>query len=59
MTPDGLPYLGRVPGRERVVVAAGHNMLGVTLAPVTGRVIAGLISADDPGVDLAPFALDR
>lgn len=59
MTPDGLPYLGRVPGHERVVVAAGHNMIGLTLAPVTGRVVAGLVTADDPGIDLAPFALDR
>jgi D-amino-acid dehydrogenase len=59
MTPDGLPYLGRVPGHERVVVAAGHNMLGLTLAPVTGRAIAGLIMAADPGLDLSPFALDR
>ena len=59
MTPDGLPYLGRIPGHERVVVAAGHNMLGLTLAPVTGRVVAGLVTADDPGIDLTPFAIDR
>ncbi|HYJ61931.1 MAG TPA: FAD-dependent oxidoreductase [Actinomycetota bacterium] len=59
MTPDGLPYLGRVPGHDRVVVAAGHNMLGLTLAPVTGRIVAGLVVDDDPGVDLAPFAVGR
>jgi D-amino-acid dehydrogenase len=59
MTPDGLPYLGPVPDHPRVVVAAGHNMLGLTLAPVTGRVVAGLITAGDPGIDLTPFALDR
>jgi D-amino-acid dehydrogenase len=55
VTPDGLPYLGRVPGHENVVLAAGHNMLGLTLAPPTGRAIAGLVTADDPGIDLAPF----
>jgi D-amino-acid dehydrogenase len=59
MTPDGLPFLGRSPGHERVVVAAGHNMLGLTLAPVTGRAIAGLVIDDHPGVDLRPFAPDR
>jgi D-amino-acid dehydrogenase len=59
MTPDGLPFLGRCPGHERVVIAAGHNMLGLTLAPVTGRVIAGLVLEDDPGLDLRPFAPDR
>jgi len=59
MTPDGLPYIGPVPGHERVIVAAGHNMLGLTLAPVTGRVVAGLVTADDPGIDLTPFAVGR
>jgi D-amino-acid dehydrogenase len=59
MTPDGLPFLGPVPGHERVVVAAGHNMLGLTLAPVTGRVIAGLVAEGDPGMDLQPFSLSR
>ncbi len=55
VTPDGLPYLGRVPGHENVVVAAGHNMLGLTLAPPTGQAIAGLVTTEDPGIDLAPF----
>ncbi|HEX6844895.1 MAG TPA: FAD-dependent oxidoreductase [Actinomycetota bacterium] len=59
ITPDGLPFLGPVPDRPRVVVAAGHNMLGLTLAPVTGRAIAGLVTAGDPGIDVTPFAPDR
>jgi D-amino-acid dehydrogenase len=59
ITPDGLPFLGPVPGHERVIVAAGHNMLGVTLAPVTGRVVARLVTTGDAGLDLAPFAPAR
>lgn len=59
MTPDGLPFLGPIPGRPRVVVAAGHNMLGLTLAPVTGRAIANLVTSGDAGIDLRPFAVDR
>jgi len=59
MTPDGLPYIGALPGHPGVVVAAGHNMLGVTLAAATGRVVAGLVSAGDPGIDLAPFSPAR
>lgn len=55
VTPDGLPLLGPVPGHPRVVLATGHNMLGVTLGPVTGAVIAGLLVEGDPGVNLAPF----
>lgn len=64
MTADGMPLLGPVDGRPEVVVAAGHNMHGLSLAPVTGEVIADLI-AERPTVlggralDLAPFAVRR
>jgi D-amino-acid dehydrogenase len=59
MTPDGLPLIGPVPRHPRVLVASGHNMLGVTLAAATGRAVAGSVLRGDPGVDLAPFAPDR
>ncbi|MGH2842876.1 MAG: NAD(P)/FAD-dependent oxidoreductase, partial [Solirubrobacteraceae bacterium] len=56
MTPTGLPLIGRLPGAGPVFVAAGHNMLGVTLAPGTGRVLAELITTGVTETDLAPFA---
>jgi D-amino-acid dehydrogenase len=59
MTPDGLPILGPLAMHPRVVLATGHNMLGVTLGPVTGTVIADLVCGDGPGIDLSPFALTR
>ncbi len=59
ITPDGLPFLGPVPGHERVVVATGHNMLGLTLGPATGRAVASLLADGDAGIDLAPFAPAR
>lgn len=40
MSPDGLPYLGRFAAYSNLTVASGHAMLGVTLAPVTGRLVA-------------------
>jgi D-amino-acid dehydrogenase len=43
-TPDGLPVVGRHPRADRVVLATGHGMLGVTLGPLTGRLVAGLVS---------------
>ena len=36
-TPDGLPLIGEIPGQPGMYLATGHAMLGVTLAPATGR----------------------
>ncbi len=54
VTPDGLPVIGRVPGRDRVILATGHCMLGLSLAPITGRLVAQLASGAEPEIDLAP-----
>ena len=56
-TPDGLPLIGEIaPG---VVVASGHGMLGVTLAPATAALVAPLVLEGRAGPDLAPFAPQR
>jgi D-amino-acid dehydrogenase len=57
-TPDSLPLLGPVPGAPGLVVATGHGMLGVTLAPATGLAVAALVRGERPGW-VAPFAPDR
>jgi D-amino-acid dehydrogenase len=50
MTPDGLPAIGPLPGQSRIYLASGHNMLGLMLGPVTGRLIADLVTgARRPG----------
>ena len=46
-TPDSLPLLGRVPNAPGLVLATGHGMLGVTLAPATGAAVAGLLRGED------------
>ena len=53
MTWDSLPIVGWVPSLGNALLATGHNMLGLTLAPVTGRIIADLVSerASDLPVD--------
>lgn len=58
-TPDGLPLLGEVPGSEGIFVATGHGMLGVTLAPVTARLLAGLMLDGERAPELAPLRVDR
>jgi D-amino-acid dehydrogenase len=43
MVPDGLPVIGSAPGWSNLSVATGHAMLGVTLGPATGELIADAI----------------
>ncbi|HKD36646.1 MAG TPA: FAD-dependent oxidoreductase, partial [Pirellulales bacterium] len=59
MTPDSKPLVGRVPAFDNVYLAAGHSMLGVSMSPATGRLIAELISGETPHVDPAPYAVGR
>lgn len=56
VTPDGLPVIGRMPRHERVILATGHCMLGLMLAPVTGKLVAELAGGARSSIDLAPFA---
>lgn len=59
MTPDGLPLIGRVKGNARVVVAAGHNMLGLTLGPASAELAINAIGSNQlPGWS-APFDANR
>ena len=55
LTPDGLPMLGRAPGQDKLFIATGHAMLGVTLAPATGEAIAQLVTDPKAGSLFAPF----
>jgi D-amino-acid dehydrogenase len=57
MTYDGLPIIGRLPTLQNVLVAAGHNMLGLSMAPATGRLIAELVTGAVPHIDPAPYAV--
>lgn len=54
--PRSLPVIGRVPGAPNVVAAFGHGHLGLTLGPITGRLVAEIVDRRTPTIDLAPFA---
>lgn len=58
-SPDGLPYLGRTRAAENLVVATGHAMMGLSLAPVTGELAAQLVDREPPRFDLTLLAPDR
>lgn len=59
VTPDGLPVIGRVQGRDRVILATGHCMLGLSLGPVTGRLVAEIAGGEDPSIDLTALSPAR
>jgi glycine/D-amino acid oxidase-like deaminating enzyme len=58
-TPDGLPYIGAMPSRRGVWVAAGHEGLGVTTALATAEMFIDLFSGRVPRIDAAPYAPGR
>jgi D-amino-acid dehydrogenase len=58
-TPDGMPFVGRPRALDNVIVATGHAMLGVSLGPVTGKLVAQLVTGERPVLDLAPLDPDR
>ncbi len=58
-TPDSLPYLGRAGSYDNLSIACGHGHIGLGLAPVTGRLIAQLLSGHRPEMDLTPLRSDR
>jgi glycine/D-amino acid oxidase-like deaminating enzyme len=55
LSADGLPLLGRAPGRDDVFVAAGHGPWGVSLGPASARLVADLVLGRAAG---APPAFD-
>ncbi|MCA9045883.1 MAG: FAD-dependent oxidoreductase, partial [Planctomycetaceae bacterium] len=59
MTWDGKPYIDRSPRFENVWVAAGHNMLGISMGPSTGKLIAELLDGTPTHIDISPFRIGR
>lgn len=63
LTPDGKPLIGALPGADRVIVATGHNMLGLSLGPATGTLVADLVergpAAAVPAFDPMRFSRRR
>ncbi len=57
--PDSLPALGAVPGLRNLTAAFGHGHLGMTAAPMTGRIAAALVAGEPPNLDLTPYGLER
>jgi D-amino-acid dehydrogenase len=59
VSPDGLPYIGRFRKYANLSTACGHAMLGLTMAPISGLLIAEVLGGAKPSVDLGLLSPDR
>ena len=58
-TPDSLPVIGASPRAPAIVYAFGHGHLGLTLGPITGRLVADLVAGRSPMLDMTPYRAAR
>jgi D-amino-acid dehydrogenase len=58
-SPDGLPYIGRSKKFKNLVYATGHSMMGLSLAPATGRIISEIVSDQTSAMTLDAFNPER
>lgn len=58
-TPDMLPIIGPAPHHANMWFAFGHAHHGLTLGPITGRLIAEMMMGETPAVDVRPFRAQR
>jgi D-amino-acid dehydrogenase len=58
-SPDGMPYIGRSSRYPNLSIATGHAMMGLSLAPVTGKLMAEIISGEKPFIDISQLNPER
>lgn len=59
VSPDGMPYIGRTQRWENLTIATGHAMMGLSLAPATGKIVADVLCGEKPPVALDLMSPDR
>src|SRR5687768_15962179 len=52
-SPDGLPYLGRTAKFSNMVVATGNAMMGLSLGPISGELMAEVLSGEKPSIEMS------
>lgn len=58
-SPDGMPYLGRTAKFSNLTIATGHAMMGLSLGPITGKLVSEIISGEKSSLDLTLLNPDR
>lgn len=59
MTPDGMPVLGQIPGKNNLYIATGHAMSGVSMSLSTGKIMTDLMMNNKTEIDTKPFSPER
>ncbi len=58
-SPDGLPFIGRGKKYDNLIIAGGHAMMGLSLGPATGKLIAEIAEGTDTSIDIQAFDPSR
>ncbi|MGY6520198.1 MAG: NAD(P)/FAD-dependent oxidoreductase [Mongoliitalea sp.] len=58
-SPDGVPYIGQAPGYENAWFGTGHGMMGISMAPATGKILSDLHQGHVSPMDLKAFEVGR
>jgi len=58
-SPDGMPYLGRTAKFSNLTIATGHAMMGLSLGPITGKLVSEIVSGEKPSIPIDLLKPDR
>ncbi|HEX8463173.1 MAG TPA: FAD-dependent oxidoreductase, partial [Abditibacterium sp.] len=58
-SPDGLPYVGRAARHQNLCVATGHAMMGLSLGPITGKLVTQAVSGHESQISTKLLSPDR
>ena len=58
-SPDGLPYVGRFSRYSNLSVATGHAMMGLSLGPITGKLMNAVLAGEDTSIAIEELSPDR
>jgi D-amino-acid dehydrogenase len=58
-SPDGVPYIGAAPGYQNVWFGTGHGMMGISMAPATGKILTDLHQGHASTMDLKAFEVGK
>ncbi len=57
--PDALPVIGPSPRDKNIILAFGHQHVGLTLGGITGKIVASLIGGEPTPFDISPYCPQR